>query len=428
MFKQGYYEELGYDSFYKLEDFRRKYSSLASTPQISLLIGLISNYKFSNGQKIEKVLEIGIYNGVTSLYMLKTGCANSTNYKQYGIDIDTKDFCGEAVLKEATPEELNCFNLHKGKTALNIPEILNKNEKLDLVFIDGGHCHPLPLIDLVSIIPYLHEESIICLHDVVDYHYPQAWGESFIYEIWPDNKYRNINQAGIPETLGIIKPLKNKDLLHKTLIDLAKIPHRAAPWKFNNKYRGIDENALNKLNQNMLEHYDKRFVEQFIGHLSDNLKTYDNEYILRIHETRFLKYLYEEIQSLHSKINDLKENINELNNKKQQLTTSNNILKILQQNKNKKILFWGESLYLNGFLKNNDISAYNIVGIIDINAKNKDNQTKYKLFHPSTLKDLDADLIIMTVQKGNEEVYFHTQQYLIKNNINIELAPNIFTN
>lgn len=66
MFKQGYYEEIGYKKFKEFTNYRQSYKSLASESQISLLMGLIANYKFSNERKIQNVLEIGVYNGVTS--------------------------------------------------------------------------------------------------------------------------------------------------------------------------------------------------------------------------------------------------------------------------------------------------------------------------------------------------------------------------
>ena len=157
MFQEGYYENLGNKLYNKLPDFRAKYASLATVSQISLILGLISD----STRKVKRVLEIGVYNGVTSLYMLKTGIATTPDYKQYGLDISTADFCGDAVLKEATEDELKHFSLHKGKTCLNINEVLDEKDKLDLVFIDGGHSHPWPLLDLVNIIPFLHKDSII---------------------------------------------------------------------------------------------------------------------------------------------------------------------------------------------------------------------------------------------------------------------------
>ena len=419
MFKTGYYEELGYNLFYKFEDFKKKYDSLATVSQISLLIGLISNFRFKNGRKIEKVLEIGVYNGVTSLYMLKTGCMISEKYKQYGIDIDTSDFCGNAVFKEADENELKSFVLHKGKTALNISEIISKDEKLDLIFIDGGHSHPHPLIDLVSIIPYIHEETIVCLHDVICYMRPNAWGESFIYEVWSDLKYQNVDKMGNLESLGIIKIPENKEILYKNLLNVAKLPFRAAPWEFDDKYLGLNKKDLELLNENMLKHYDSDFVTDFMGYLNDNFKKYEDEYILRIHETRFYNYLFEQIRVLHKEVNFLRNKINKLDNDK-------NILKFLQNNKNKRILLWGASLYLEDLLKNNDFSDFNILGIIDSNTKNKKQLESYTIYSPDKIKEINADLIISTVYNSNEIVYDQIKEFLKYNQIDIELAPNLF--
>lgn len=419
MFKNGYYENLGYNLFYKSEDFRKKYASLATISQISLLLGLISNYRFSNGKKIEKVLEVGVYNGVTSLYMLRTGCQNSENYKQYGIDIDPSDFCGDAVIQEANERELKAFSLHRGKTVLNISEILDKNVKLDLVFLDGGHSHPFPLINLVSVIPYLHEESLICLHDVAEYMQPNDWGESFIYEIWPSIKYRNTDQMGNKETLGVVQLPKRKDELYEMLLKIAKTPLRASQHKLNGTYLGVDETTFIKLKSFMLKHFEQTFVEKFIEHLNDNLKKYNDEYVLRIHETRFYKYLFDQIETLQKEVSILKSKVDKIDSTK-------NFLKFLQNNKNKKILLWGASLYLENLLKENNLLDFNIIGIVDTNARDRKQLEQYKLYTPSEIKTLEADMIISTVYNSNEKVYRQIKDFLISNQLNIELAPNLF--
>lgn len=415
MFKEEYYENIGYDLFYKFEDFRNKYYSLLTISQISFLLGLISNYQFTDGRKIENVLEIGVCNGVTSLYMLKTGCKFRESYKQYGIDIDSRDFCANAVFQEANEDELKSFSMHKGKTVLNISEIIEKNAKLDLVFIDGGHSHPHPLIDLVSVIPYLHEESIVCLHDVVDYMRPNAWGESFIFEIWSDEKYRNINKQGHKETLGVIKIPKNKDVLYKMLLDLAKIPFRAAPWMFDDKYLGIDKSVLIQLRENLLKNYEASFVEEFITSLNKNLNIYNEEYILRIHETRFYNYLYEKLSMLNSRVNNL-----------EKLLSEKNLLAILENHNDKNILFWGASLYLEKFIENNDLSKYNIIGIIDTNAGKKTYLKNYKIYAPNEITTLNADLIVSCVLNSHKSVYEQIKQYIENNKLQIDLAPDIF--
>lgn len=426
MFKEGFYENLGNNLFNEMEDYRKSYKSLATISQISLLMGLISDYKFSNGKKIEKVVEVGVYHGVTSLFMLKTGCKISNNFKLYGIDIDPSTFCGDAVIQEANEEELKAYSLHRGKTVLDISEIIDKNEKIDLAFLDGGHSHPFPLINLVSVIPYLHEESLICLHDVVDHMQPNEWGESFLFERWPQPKYRDINKLGKSGTLGIVQLPKDKNDLYKMLLDIAKIPLRASVFYHNGKHIGVTEETFVKLKSFMLKHYDTAFVEDFINALNNNLKKYHEECILRIHETRFYKHLYDQIKDLKCSVKNLEREINTLKQEKQVSLGNSNLLKILKDNCDKKVLLWGSSLYLEKFLKHNNLSDFNIIGIIDINAKDKSELMNYKLYTPEEIKDLDADLIISTVFNSSEKAYNDIKFYLNKNNISIDLAPNIF--
>lgn len=334
MFKQGYYEEIGYKKFKEFTNYRQSYKSLASESQISLLLGLIANYKFSNERKIQNVLEIGVYNGVTSLYMLKEGCKNNDNYQQYAIDLGGTDFFGEAVFKEASTEELQHFSLYKNSTALDIENILPQNTKLDLVFIDAGHSHPHPLIDLICVLPFLHEESLVLLHDVVDYMRPNAWGESFIYEYWKFPKYRNIklnsrystnnnipnklNNTGIEEnifkqeTLGVISIPNDKKQLMDMLLYIANLPFRAAPWDFDDIYLGINEETIERLKDFMLRYYSCDFTQSIIDAFYLNLENYKKEWVLRVHETRFYNYLFEKNQKIEKQISKLEKQV-ELN-------------------------------------------------------------------------------------------------------------------
>lgn len=331
MFEKGLYEKIGYEKYKNYPDYRSKYLVLTSVSQISFLMGFISDFKFKNNEPIKNVLEIGIFNGVTSLYMLKEGKIN--DYKHIGIDIETDSkFFGEAVDREASLDEKKKYFKYLGQTALDIEEILKKEqiEKLDLVFIDAGHSHPFPLIDLICVLPFIHDETIVVLHDVVDYMRPNAWGESFIFEAWEYGKYRNVNIEDLQqptkdgkvvpnernssskksekfkeETMGIISIPNNKEELYRTLLKIAKQPFRATPWKFDEIYLGIDENLIKRLENFLYRHYDKNFADEFICCFTKNLASYKEEYILRIHETRFYNWIYETLLKNQQEIRDL---------------------------------------------------------------------------------------------------------------------------
>ena len=298
MFQIGKYEEIGHKIFLKYPDFQKKYKSLSDKFQISFLLGMIDSFEFQNKCHIKNVLELGVFNGITSLYMLKTGCKRD-DFQLYGIEIGKEGFFGEAVFKEATEEELLHYHLHRNSTSFDIEKVV-ANNKIDMVFIDAGHSHPHPIIDLIHVLPFLHEESIVLLHDVVDYMRPNAWGESFIYCGWKDEKYQTVfldekNQPIRKSTLGCIKIPKDKTKLYDNIMDIIMIPFRAAPWKFDDFYLGINENHLDLLKVFMEKYYNNDFAKKVIIQLQMNLCEYKKNWLLYMHETKFYNFLHERL-------------------------------------------------------------------------------------------------------------------------------------
>ena len=165
----------------------------------------------------------------------------------------------------------------------------------------------------------------------------------------------------------------------------------------------------------MLKHYEENFVKEFMGYFHKNLENYKEEKALRIQETRFYNHLYEEIKYLRKKINNIYE-----------LQSHNALSQLLLKNCDKKIIFWGASLFLKEYLQNNDLSNLNILGVIDKSATSIDKLNTLKVYAPSELKNLNADIVISTIKNSNKEVYEQIQEYLTTNNIKAELMPNIF--
>lgn len=295
MFETGKYEKIGYKLFLKYPNFRKKYLSQSGEYQIGFLLGLIKDFKFSNGSYVNNVLEIGIKAGVTSLYMLKQGCKRQ-DFNLMGIDISEEDFIGDAVFKETKKEEQAHYHLYKGHTSFDIEKIV-QGRKLDMVFIDGAHYHPYPIIDLIHVIPFLHDESIVLLHDVVIYMKPNAWGESFIYEGWKDLKYRTVflDSKLKPQketSLGCIRIPSDKEKLYANILEIVSIPLRASPWG-SGDYLGINEEHLNSLKMFMEKYYDGQFANMVFEKFYSNLKEYRANSLLYIHETRFYDFLLE---------------------------------------------------------------------------------------------------------------------------------------
>ena len=71
--QDGYYEKLGYEDFCSFENYRARmpHSGEATDSQISMILGLIKGYRFSNGRHIQNIVEIGVNNGFTDLYIMK---------------------------------------------------------------------------------------------------------------------------------------------------------------------------------------------------------------------------------------------------------------------------------------------------------------------------------------------------------------------
>lgn len=100
-------------------------------------------------------------------------------------------------------------------------------------------------------------------------------------------------------------------------------------------------------------------------------------------------------------------------------------LYLMLQN-DKKIIFWGASLYLENFLKKYEISKKfypNILGIIDKNPDRAGSYLNdYEIFTPEILKDCEAEEIILTVINSLNERYEEVKKYLNEQNINIKLT------
>ena len=71
----------------QINEWSTKYKSLMSIEQKRFLMSIISE------NKIKNVLEVGIFNGVSSLCILKSGLSANKDFHLYSIDLNNnKDF------------------------------------------------------------------------------------------------------------------------------------------------------------------------------------------------------------------------------------------------------------------------------------------------------------------------------------------------
>ena len=108
----------------------------------------------------------------------------------------------------------------------------------------------------------------------------------------------------------------------------------------------------------------------------------------------------------------------------QNLRRDFSLFKYLRLYQNKKIMFWGASLYLNKFLSKYYIHNKSILGIIDKNPKRKGEKIKnYEIFSPKDLDYLNPDIIIITIVNFNTEQQIEIKKYIKENfNKNIKIV------
>lgn len=95
-------------------------------------------------------------------------------------------------------------------------------------------------------------------------------------------------------------------------------------------------------------------------------------------------------------------------------------------NHDKRIVFWGASLFLEKFILKYNIKYQNIIGIIDKNsAKQNKHIGYYKCYLPENLKELNVDMVIITILNFSKSNQLLVQEYLDKTNQTNIILKNI---
>ena len=91
-------------------------------------------------------------------------------------------------------------------------------------------------------------------------------------------------------------------------------------------------------------------------------------------------------------------------------------------NQDKRIVFWGASLFLENFILKYNKKYPNIVGIIDKNpAKQSKYIGNYKCYSPEMLRELDVNKVIVTILNFQKNNLQSIKEFLEENNLNVEL-------
>jgi predicted O-methyltransferase YrrM len=185
----------------------------------------------------QRVIEIGTLTGFSAAIIA------AALRRQHGKDsaswVDTIDVCQECPIDstrptgfeiaESFPELASMIHLHIPHDSTVVRE-LAKRDELEIVFIDGDHRHPRPLLDLLRLAPYIGSGGWIVLHDIQlgtigskAIEAGQAlrrrppYGVEWLFDYWPFRKIRG-------EHIGAVQLPNEKSALIPFALHLMSVP------------------------------------------------------------------------------------------------------------------------------------------------------------------------------------------------------------
>ena len=126
--------------------------------QVQILKALVNNDKIIN------VLEIGMNAGHSSCLFLE----NNKQCNVISFDIGNHDYVrvGKQYIDNKYP---NRHELIISDSTISVPLYtnINKESKMDLIFIDGGHDYETALNDLINCMNLSHKDTILIMDDTI---------------------------------------------------------------------------------------------------------------------------------------------------------------------------------------------------------------------------------------------------------------------
>lgn len=108
-------------------------------------------------------------------------------------------------------------------------------------------------------------------------------------------------------------------------------------------------------------------------------------------------------------------------------SSSTRFLNQISENKFKKLVFWGASLFLKDLIETKRIKRHKILGIVDADpSKHGKKIGDFQIYSPQDLNVLKPDAVIFAIKNRNEDIYPQIQNILKKEYPNIKLLPNAF--
>jgi len=141
---------------------------------------------------IKIIAETGFNGGLSTACMLST----REDIKVISFDICVHDYCISAkkLIDEIFPNRHILVTGDSMQSIATLKNILNVEEPIDFLFIDGNHIDPLPESDLRNLLKYLKRDKYLIIDD-----YCKFYGHYGVISAW--NKMLNenlIEQIGQP--------------------------------------------------------------------------------------------------------------------------------------------------------------------------------------------------------------------------------------
>jgi hypothetical protein len=180
-----------------------------------------------------RVLEVGVAAGTSSAALLYAldALPEPANRELWSVDIrpmcyfDLRRATGSAVA-EMHPRHTSRWFLQTNADARLAARSLGP-ASTDLLFIDGNHSHPWPLLDVLHLATAARPQAWIALHDIaLPRLYPefQTFGPTWLFAAWPGEK---IAGQGDAENIGAVRLPADLAALVPMAVELL----RAHPWE-----------------------------------------------------------------------------------------------------------------------------------------------------------------------------------------------------
>lgn len=377
-------------------------------PSAIFIRGLIADYKPSN------ILEIGTAAGWAAYYMLDEAYKYDKNTQLTSIDFAESlyyDITKEigAAFKEVEPEIYKNWNLITKSMAIDFAK---DNDKLfDFVFIDASHTHPWATLDFIAVLPFLKDDSVVVFHDIFlnkiaagklpATRHPENTYKGFEICKGPNEIYKAFKNEMLisyddiaPNCGAIIVKSDNKIKIFNKLLNVLQ-----KNWE----YKYIPKDMLNSI----LPKYEEFIADKF------GIKSAD----------KFKKIFTKQLKKFSIK-NKIYLSINAIQN---YFLEKQKVISLKKEAKNKRIVLWGASLYLEKLIKQHHLNSKDIIGIIDKNPEKIGKMLGiYNIYAPNDLKNLNPDKIVSTVVNYPQMGQFIKEE-LNKQNLDIEINANLFS-